>query len=126
MSTLYFGNYLDKTEEEIKADLIRYYTPENGSEIRSVAEYLESINILIAYLESGYDESSYFLFHNNKLDKYFELHASHSSYCGFEECFSPKETTTKYLKSKHFPITYFYFMSEEDKMRLKNFIATLE
>lgn len=84
-----------KTEAEIKQHLI--------SEYGATESQLKDISVLIAY-ESvgdwGCDSSSFFLLKDKKSKKLYEIHGSHCSCFGFENQYTPEETTVQALKDR--------------------------
>ena len=61
--------------------------------------------ILVAYINEGdwgCDSSGYFLLQEKTTGKYFEVYGSHCSCYGFEDQWTPRQATLKYLKSSHF------------------------
>lgn len=82
------------------------YRDEEKPAICARADQLrEKFEVLIAY-ESvgswGCDSSSFFLLRERATGKLFENHGSHCSCYGFEDQWTPEETTLEYLKSDKF------------------------
>ncbi len=105
------GCFENSSEEDVKKHIIDYYW---ASE-----DFINKFEILFAYEDSsGYEEYSFFLLQDKETGKLYENHASHCSCNGFEDQFSPKETTINYLKSEHFSV---WCCDKE----VKEFVATL-
>ncbi len=111
------------SEEEVLVHLIQEYT---GAE-----ELVRQFEVLIAYEsvgDFGCDSSSFFLLRKKATGELFEVHGGHCSCNGFEDQFTPSESSVTYLKSSHF---YFSCGGYEEngngvKKSVKDFIDTLE
>lgn len=103
MNNLFLGDFLEKTEEEIKTHLAMYYGnggfnyKNNEYELDcEVEEKLKSLKIIVAYEnEDAYEGSSWFLFEEKETKKLFELNGGHCSCYGYEDQFKNIEETTK-------------------------------
>jgi hypothetical protein len=63
-------------------------------------EDLEGYEVVVAaYDTSGYDGSAFVLL--RKDDKYYEVHGSHCSCNGLEDCWEPEETHPEALKKRY-------------------------
>ena len=116
MKQLFLADLEGLTEEEIHRHIANSY--------EEALELVKEYKILIAYEsvgDYGCDSSSFFLLEKDGL--LYENHGSHCSCYGFENQFSPEETTVQYLKEKFtLPIGGYDYDNAKNKKLVKEYI----
>jgi len=89
-----------KTDQQIREHWVSNWniTKEDADAYNPVAAY-ESVGYY------GCDSSGWFLIQNRETGELFEVHGSHCSCYGFEDQFTPEQTTLEYLKSDKFGLS---------------------
>lgn len=89
------GDFQNESEADIRTWI--------REQFREPLEKFAHLDILLAYWSgSDYEETAWFLLRDRATGVLLEVHGSHCSCYGFEEQWSPEETTLEYLKSDKF------------------------
>ena len=99
MKLLALADLKDLNEYQVKQHLVREYGAVSNDP--EVSKALENFEVLVAYEsvgDYGCDSSSYFLLKSKQSGNLFVVTGGHCSCYGFENQFTPSETTVEALK----------------------------